>query len=437
MSGDTKLVPVLFVDDEENILKSVKRLFMDEPFEVLTADSGAAGLAVLNDRQDVGVIVSDQRMPGMSGAEFLEKSRPVAPEAVRVVLTGYADISAAVDAINKGGAWKYLAKPWEDENLVHVVREAAERFTLMQKNRELTEIVNRQNDELKKWNAELEFYVQQQTIEISKKNEELKGFNDQLKKNFHDIIESLAGLLELRDKTAMNHSRNVAELAVQASRTLCLPPAEVDQITVAALLHDIGKIGMPDLLLAKGPEAMNADEKKDYLLHAVRGQAAIDAIEDLRPAGMLIRHHHEAFNGTGYPDNLKGDQIPLGSRIIAAADYFDRAFSQSTETTALDVAVSRLRGEAGKILDPDICRILEKPLRKKYAQAVPRSGTAELQIALKDLAMGMVVSRDVRSGTGILLISKGTTLDAKNIQALKRYEQVDPAKSGVYVWAKK
>jgi len=119
---------VLFVDDEENILRAISRLFLDEPYVVLTAISGAAGLEVLRREPDVCVIVSDQRMPGMSGAEFLAQSRTVTPDAVRLVLTGYADIAAAVDAINKGGAWKYLAKPWKDEEFLQTVREALERY---------------------------------------------------------------------------------------------------------------------------------------------------------------------------------------------------------------------------------------------------------------------------------------------------------------------
>jgi len=119
---------VLVVDDEENILRAVRRLFMDEPGEMLTASSGPAGLDILRATKGIGVIVSDQRMPGMSGAEFLEKSREFAPNAIRIVLTGYADLASAVDAINKGGAWKYLAKPWNDEDLVKVVREARALF---------------------------------------------------------------------------------------------------------------------------------------------------------------------------------------------------------------------------------------------------------------------------------------------------------------------
>ncbi len=429
---------ILFVDDEENILKSVKRLFLDEPYEIFTAGSGQEALDLLNRNREVAVIVSDQRMPAMSGAEFLGKSRELVPDAVRIVLTGYADIRAAVDAINKGGAYRYIGKPWNDDELLSIVREAVSRHDLSEENKRLTEIVHRQNAELRQWNSQLEIMVQQQTMEISRKNDELKRFNERLKSNFRDIIESMAGLLEMRDKTTMNHSRNVSELAVKVAWALGLPAADVEQITVASLLHEIGKIGMPDLLLLKSPEKMNSDERKDYMLHAIRGQTALDGIEDLRAAGVLIRHHHEAYNGTGFPDQLKGDGIPLGSRIIAVADFYDRTFMKASEDAqAIEKTILSAKAAAGKALDPKICRLMEKPFYENYTQALPRAGIAEMEIPLKDLSVGMVASRDIKSGTGILLVSKGTTFDAKKIQALKRFEQVDPAQQGVYIWAKK
>jgi response regulator RpfG family c-di-GMP phosphodiesterase len=412
MTQERQPVPILFVDDEENILNAVRRLMMDEPLEILTAQSGSAGLDALQQRPEIGVIVSDQRMPGMSGAEFLEKAREVVPDAVRIVLTGYADIKAAVDAINKGGVYRYVGKPWNDDELVSIVREAAARYALVRENKRLTETVRRQNDVL-------------------------KNFNDRLKRNFREIIESLAGLLELRDRTSMKHSRNVSEMAVRGAGAMGLQAADVELIAIASLLHDIGKIGMADLLLLKNPDEMTAEELKDYLLHAVRGQTAIDNIEDLRPAGLFIRHHHESYDGTGHPDGLKGADIPLGSRIIAVADYFDRVFMRASGPQALETALRKVRSESGKKLDPDICGILMDPLREKYAATVPRTGTIELEIPLKDLTAGMEISRDIRSGTGIMLLSKGAVLDAKNISALKRYEQVDPAGNGVYVWSKK
>jgi putative nucleotidyltransferase with HDIG domain len=428
---------ILFVDDEANILSALKRLMVDEPFEVLTAGSGKEALEMLSRDNNVAVIVSDQRMPQMNGAEFLEQAKVIAPDSGRLVLTGYADIQAAVDAINKGGAYRYIAKPWNDAELITVLREAASRYALLHENKRLTQIVHRQNAELKQWSSQLEYDVQQQTIEISKKNEALNKFNERLKKNFHDSIEAFAGLIELRDQRSMSHSRNVAEVAAHAARDMELPPEEVEAIHTAALLHDIGKIGMPDVLLLKSPDAMSPEEQQEYLLHSIRGQAAIDSIEDLRQIGAVIRGHHEAFNGTGFPDRLKGEKIPIGARLIAAADFFDRTFALQQGANALDIALFRLKEEDGKRFDPAICHVIEKAIRNAYSKKIAKNDMVEVKLSVPDLSEGMLLSRDVRSGTGLLLLSKGTTIGTQNLQALRRYHQLDPSKGGVYVWSKR
>jgi len=148
---NTETLPLkaLFVDDEENILKSLRRLLADEDMEVLTATSGEQGLEILRCKGDIGLIVSDQRMPGLTGVDFLREARDIAPDAVRIMLTGYADISATIDAINKGGTYRYISKPWDDEELVMTIREALSHYRLAAENRKLWGIVNRQNGSLK------------------------------------------------------------------------------------------------------------------------------------------------------------------------------------------------------------------------------------------------------------------------------------------------
>ncbi|WP_291316625.1 response regulator [Desulfuromonas sp.] len=113
MSDST--IHVLFVDDEKSILNALQRLLMEEDYEVITANSGEEGLEILREEERIGLIVSDQRMPGLSGAQFLEQAKEMAPEALRIMLTGYADINATIDAINKGGACRYISKPWDDQ----------------------------------------------------------------------------------------------------------------------------------------------------------------------------------------------------------------------------------------------------------------------------------------------------------------------------------
>ncbi len=424
---------ILFVDDEKNVLQSLRRLFMDEDYEVIIANSGEEGLEVLRQNPSIGLIVSDQKMPGLTGVDFLEKAKIIAPDALRILLTGYADINAVADAINRGGAYRYITKPWKDEELIQIIGEAARHYSLIMENRKLQAIVKKQNEELTDWNSQLEYYVQEQTLEIQKNNKELEKLNQSLKNNFKNSIMAFSSLLELRDKGTGNHSKNVAEISVMTAKSMGIPGNEVETITVAALLHDIGKIGIPDVLLIKEWEDMDNEGKKEYMQHPVRGQSAIDAVENLRKAGMLIRHHHEWFNGEGFPDKLKGDKIPVGSKIIAMADSFERTFRKTGVDNAMEVALHKIREGNGTKFDPEIYPFIESTIKEIHSKLKVKTGMVEMEFDVKDVKEGMVISRDVKSGTGIILLSKGTKLDMKSINALRRYYKLDPSKSGVFV----
>lgn len=435
-NNDQENLRILFVDDEEGVLRSLQRLFIDEDFEIFTASSGKAGLDILKSN-NIAVIVSDQRMPEMSGAEFLEKAGKLAPDSVKIVLTGYADINAAMDAINKGGAYRYITKPWNDNDLIITVLNAAERFKLIKENRYLTELTKKQNEELKKWSSELEIYVQKQTIELTNQNKELKRLNEKLRKDFNDFIFAFFNIIELRNKVLHSHSSNVANIASVMAGKMGLKSSEIETITIAAMLHDIGMIGLPDIVLLKNFDELTADETDEYLKHPVRGQAAIDPIEDLREAGGLIRHHHERHNGKGFPDKLKGQAIPVGSRIIGIADKFDRLITLSHETHNVDSALQKVHSLSGTQFDPDLYKFLNEAAREQAGAVAQTSDTVQVELSPKDLMPGLVVARDLRSGTGLLLLSKGIVLNKKNIDTIRRSYHLDPSKTGVFVWTKR
>ena len=425
---------ILFVDDEENILHSLRRLFTSEDYEVLTALSGSDGLAILKEIE-IPVIVSDQRMPVMTGAEFLEQSRQLSPDAVRIILTGYADIEAAIGAINKGGAYRYVSKPWNDSNLLLVVKDAFEKYRLVRENQYLTKRTIQQNEELKKWSTELEFYVQQHTIDLTKQNKELKKLNEKLKNNVSEILTSLCSLIELRSHSMRNHSNNVAVLSIAVASAIELPEPEIEMISMAAQLHDIGMIGAPDVVLIKNVGELSPQEMTEYVKHPVRGQAAIDCIEDFRSLGVLIRHHHEWYNGGGFPDGLKGEAIPIGARIIAIADRFDRLLYG--EMLDLNSALAKVKAMLATQFDATLYAPLEKAIHEFFHSIVHDTESIEIELKTKDLAPGMVISRDVITGTGLLLLRKGTVLSDKNIETLKRAVNLDPSKSGIFVNKKK
>jgi response regulator RpfG family c-di-GMP phosphodiesterase len=425
---------ILCVDDEDNVLRSLKRLFMSEDYEVMTALSGQEALKLLRDIE-IPVIISDQRMPIMSGARFLEKSREVSPDSIRIILTGHADVEAAVGAINQGGAFRYASKPWNDTELLLIVKEALDKYTLVKENRFLAELTRRQNEELKKWNTELEFYVQQQTIDLTNRNKELKKLNEKLTKNLNDILASMSGLIELRDHTVHSHSHNIALLSTMIARNMGLDESVIETISTAALLHDIGKIGESDLAMTKTVAELTPAELAEYRKHPVRGQAVIDCIEDLREPGLLVRGHHEWYNGKGFPDGLKAESIPLGARIISIADSFDRALHNEMRST--DGALQDIRSRLGSQFDPSLFQSLEKTSGEFSKSTTSADEMMEVELTIKDLAPGMELSRDVRTGTGLLMLRQNTILNTKNIETLYRGFHLDPAKGGVFVLRKK
>jgi response regulator RpfG family c-di-GMP phosphodiesterase len=424
---------VLFVDDEINILKAMRRLFMDDAFEVFIANSGQEALKILEEQGEMGVIVSDQRMPEMTGVDFLEKSIKLAPHSVRILLTGYADINAAVDAINRGGAWRYLYKPWKDEELLQTVQDAFKYYNLIKENKRLTLLVLKQNEKLKNWTKELETVVQEQTMELSNNNDSLKRLNATLYQNFKNTILAFSSLLEMRDKSMRSHSRNIAEVARPVAVELEMSDKEIDTLIAAAFLHDIGKIGIPDLMLHTPESKLSQHEWIEYTQHAVRGQAAVEGIDELREAGKFIRHHHERYDGTGFPDGLKKNDIPLGARLIAIADFIDKELRRQEGANALEKVCKMVEAESGQAFDPRLVPKVLKIAKKFYRENIQTKVSSEVEVSPNELAIGMVVSRDVLSGTGVLLLGKGTILNSKNIMTLKRYYKVDPANHGVFV----
>lgn len=435
--GDRPAPEVLFVDDEAGVRRAIVRVFMDEDYAVHTAASGDEGLQILKENEAIGVVVSDQRMPGLSGVEFLARSREIRPELIRILLTAYCEVQASVDAINHGGAHRYLTKPWQDDDLVSTVREAREHYALAEENRRLNRIVSEQNEQLKQWNGQLEHMVQVQTMELQDQNRALSTLNERLRGNFRGVIGSLAGLIELRDPWARSHSRNVAELALRCALVMKLPPQETEAIMAAALLHDIGKIGIPDAMLAKDVEEMSTEEFAEYRQHPVRGQTAVDAIADLRSAGILIRHHHERFGGGGFPDGLAGEEIPLGARLIALADFIDRHLSRLGGETAQARVMDMVRNDPEQRFD---VRLLERMMvvaTSYYTRGEPASDVVEWELLPEDLRPGMMLSRDAKSGTGLLLVGRGRSLDDKTIERLRRLQRQDPRGHGVFVWLKR
>jgi len=421
-------VNLLIVDDELNVLHSLKRTLIDEDFEIILSTSGPEGLKELEKNENIALILSDMRMPGMTGVEFLEKAKDISPDTLRIILTGYADIEAAIEAINRAGLYRYITKPWKDEELLQTVKEAVSKYKLITENKRLAEMVKKQKDALKQWNTRLNKIVQDKTTELIKKNEILN-------KNYESSIFVLTEVIELRNTSLKRHCNSVTEIAVNIAKKLNLKPEEIENIRVASLLHDIGKIGFSDSLIHKDPADMSPEEILEYRKHPLRGQITVDPVENLREAGILIRHHHERYDGTGFPDGLTGQEIPLGSRIISVADFVDKMTTRILEESAVKITLNYVLERVNKQFDPKLYEFLENPLKELHRKKL--NIRTEKKICIEELNPGMIIAKDIVTGSGITFLPKGTKLNEKHIESINRYEKIDPSPKDIFILEEK
>ncbi len=420
---------LLFVDDEPSILSSLKRLFRPHGYQLLTAESGTQGLELLA-KENVDLVISDMRMPVMDGARFLEQVRQRWPETIRILLTGYADIEATIAAINKGEIYRYINKPWDDNEIVLIVREALERKRLERENGRLNSVVEAQNAELRALNAGLEQKVAERTEDLKKALKMVQSAHGKLKIGFVGTVQAFAGLVEMRGMNLSGHARRVADHARILARMMELDEAEQQNVLFAALLHDIGKIGMPDAALDRPLSALTAEMRAELMHHPVRGEQALMQIEQLRGAAKLIRHHHENYDGSGYPDHLAGLAIPMGSRILAAANEYDALTSgiMTQQPMRPSEALAYLMENKGKRYDPAVIDRYLPILTEQLRNVID-----EIPMRPSSLAPGMVLSRDLMHRDGYMLLAKGYVVDQAVVSQLSKIEVAEHQPITIYV----
>lgn len=421
---ETRTPTVMFVDDEEPLLVAFKRVCRSTGWKVITASSGRRGIDYLT-TEPVDVIVSDMRMPEMDGAEFLERAAAMSPQSVRILLTGYADIDSTISAINQGKIYSYLSKPWDNEELKETIKKALYIKELEQEKERLLALTKQQNDELQVLNDSLDKQVQKRT-------KQLQLLYYKLKDSYTNIVEVFASVLGIRSEDISSHSQRVANIARKIAEVLELGRETIDQIYYAALLHNIGKIGMSDQLIGLPYEKVPNNQKAEFEKHCILGQATLMGIEPLTEAATYIRHQHENYDGSGFPDRLVHDKIPLGAQIIAIASYYDQLASGVGEQEVLnDKEIrSQLRAKAGSWFDEKLVQTFTDQIN---AGLFADNKALDRLLTSEDLLVGMVLSRDVRTPDGRMLLSKNKTLTPELIDKITQFQTDSDGMLSIYV----
>ncbi len=323
---------ILYVDDEMLILRAVQRALRDSEMNVDVASSAEQGLRMMEDKS-YAVIAADYRMPGLDGIQFFEEVRRLWPDTVRVLITGQGDFDLALKAINRAELFRFLTKPWDANDLRNTLKQGCVQYRIIHENQELTCLLENKNAELLCVNEQLDAEVRRRT---------------------NDMLAGFLNALDHRDTETQWHSRRVALYSRRLAQQLNLSPEEQITIERGALLHDLGKIGISDTILLK-PSKLTEEEWAEMRKHSIYGYKMLENIDFLGEARLLVRNHHERWDGKGYPDQLAGEEIYIGARIFAVIDTYDAMTSDRPYRKALPAEVAReeIQKNRGTQLDPD------------------------------------------------------------------------------------
>ncbi|MCA9255388.1 MAG: response regulator, partial [Phycisphaerales bacterium] len=298
---------VLLIDDEPQVLSSLCRTLRHRDYEVITAESGVEAMRVVESTR-LAAVISDHCMPDVKGTELLSNIRRLQPEATRIMLTGSAELNVALAAVNEGGVNHILLKPWADDAVRSLVVESVAEFRRKIANcrRQASTLSHR--NRLTELNADLNRRIELTTSELATARD--------------DILNALVLALDSREKQSAGHSQRVALYCLFLARRIGLDEGALDNVFRGALLHDIGKIGVPDAVLLK-PGPLDAMERRLVEQHVEIGYRVLRQVECLRNAMCIPMFHHERIDGRGYARGLKGEEIPIEARVFAIVDCYD------------------------------------------------------------------------------------------------------------------
>lgn len=417
---------VLLVDDEPNVLTALRRSLRGRGFDVLCASGGAQALALLQ-KGPVDAIISDMRMPGMSGAEFLRASIALSPDAVRVLLTGFADTASAVQAINEGEVFRYVTKPWDDTLLLQGLNDGLTRRALERERDALHAIAERRAEQLRTLNAELEDKVAQRTRELATALEEQRHLTARLKTDFGSTAKLLSSLIEQRAGLGAGCPRRVARWVRGLGPSLGLVGEDLHDLSFAALLQDLGKLSLPDTLLRQPLQSLSPAEQQRVLRHPLMGESSLMALPSLKGAGAILGQVNENFDGSGVPGKVSGHEISLAARVLRVVSDYEQYLAGALELLPMrpEQAFRRLRQHRGTRYDPQVVDgflcAMDQPVTAPAHKAL---------IASDSLRVGMVLAQDLVSKSGSLLLSQGHVLTDPLISHIRRLEGF----AGDFLW---
>lgn len=404
---------VLLVDDEPSILSAMRRLLRPLKCQLHLAESGDEGLALL-EQQSVDLVISDMRMPQMSGDVFLAHVAERWPDTERMVMTGYTDTQAAIDAINKGKITRFMTKPWQDDELVKVVSSSFELSNLRRRNAELQQANDDKQAQLERLNHSLE-------EKVAKRTEQLEASNASLANNYRSMVKMFSALTARRMGQDPEQGAKFNKILLLMAKRCAVADAELKQLFYAWQLRNIGKLSFDDSLLKPSYVNLAPEEQRRFHQHPLLAQAAMNVVKPLYPAGQIVRQHKEYLDGSGYPAGLEGEQISASAKLLCVVNDFVELISgryQSRPLTTTE-ALEYLNSFAAERYDEQLVNELQIVVASLVDEGEVLN---DQRISSLEMKPGMVLTRDLLSEQGVLLLGAGVSLDRVSIERLLETE---------------
>ena len=405
---------ILLVDDEKPVLNSLKRLLRPLRCRVMTAESAKEGLALL-EHQPVDLVISDMRMPEISGEVFLQKVAERWPETERIVMTGFSDTQSTIDAINKGKVSRFLMKPWQDEDGLKVVQKGFELAQLREQNSALQQLTQKKTKELEVLNTELEDKVKRRT-------EQLEASHLKLISSYRATVRMFSAITARRLGQDSHKGVQLNTLLVRTARLTPLTGKALKQLYYAWQLRNIGKLGFADELIQQPYITLSAEYQRQFQQHPLRAKAATVLVAPLFPAGEIIVQHKEYLDGSGYPKGLKSEEISYSAQLLCVVNDYVELISglYQKRLYSSHEAISYLKEYAAERYNADIVEHLSTVVDQLVAEG---EVTHEQGLTTSALVPGMVLSRDLLTIQDVLLLGAGQRLDSSAIARLSEMEQ--------------
>ena len=405
---------ILIVDDTPENIDILKGV-LKEQYIIKAATRGSKALEMARSSH-VDLILLDIMMPEMDGYEVCRalKADETTKKIPIIFVTALHESGDETSGFEVG-AVDFIAKP-----INAAVVQARVRTHLALKETQ---------DAADDWNSNLKRRLLQSVRTIREKTQALMSAEERALAGYVQSVELLSGVFELMEDHHGAHARAVSELAGDAARKLNLGAEGVAKVRLAGLLHDVGKRRNLRDTPNKQETDMTANELAEYHNHSVRSQDIFKSLEELSDVGLMVRGHHEAYDGGGFPDGLKEEEIPLGARLVAMADFIDNAAS-SVNGDRSEYALMKVRLAAGKFLDSKLIPYFVSITHILYYERQRSNSSGEVEVAPNELISSLVLSRDVISSGGVLLLQKGSKLDSSGISLLRQKSQMRQLSDG-------